>query len=522
MSNEKQDDEAIRDIDSLSDEDALDVVGRLIDNGLDTGSPKATTYAFEMLEALEGRDLSPAKEALIHYFRANAWENRRHENNKKHSWEWEEPNLENQVLELRRASRHPGFGDLDEIRRCQILTNLANCLSSVGRAIEAIEYWDAAISIQSTFAMALGNRGYGLIAYANALYDPGHSSVMRLAASDAFTAASSETALYESQANEPLRERFAELGREVIEGINSEDARRILDGTQFSVGTSDAERAYRNWVLDNKLFINPLNDLGSRTVAAQDVLTLPSLVQAPDTKASPVPPPIYGLFNQLKQEFASARYLYFEGRHANDPHFSDKDVLLYNTLDYPSYGLAIEKVRMAYRVAYSLFDKVSFLLNHYFNVGWRDDQVTFRKLWYRHHKNKKSLREMFVDRPNWALRGLFWLAKDLHEPEFKKVTEPDAEALADIRNHLEHKYLQIHESWVADIEPQGDNNNALSRQLTRAEFEAKALRVLKLSRASLIYVATAIHCEENLRHEGGSGATKVGLPLGAWEDAWKV
>ncbi|MDX5595492.1 LA2681 family HEPN domain-containing protein [Pseudovibrio sp. SPO723] len=40
-------------------------------------------------------------------------------------------------------------------------------------------------------------------------------------------------------------------------------------------------------------------------------------------------------------------------------HFSDKDVALYNTLDYPSYALAVEKARLAYRMEYSLFDKIA-------------------------------------------------------------------------------------------------------------------------------------------------------------------
>lgn len=48
--------------------------------------------------------------------------------------------------------------------------------------------------------------------------------------------------------------------------------------------------------MKNGLFINPLNDLGGRSIAAQDVLTLPS-ISAP---ISVLPPPFFVFFNQLK------------------------------------------------------------------------------------------------------------------------------------------------------------------------------------------------------------------------------
>src|SRR5207245_1998729 len=92
-------------------------------------------------------------------------------------------------------------------------------------------------------------------------------------------------------------------------------------------------------------------------------------------------PPVIGFFNQIKQEFVSARYLYYEGLRSKGPHFSDRDVLLYNTLDYPVYSLATEKLRAAFRLAYSLFDKISFFLNHYLQLGHNPNKVSFRGVW---------------------------------------------------------------------------------------------------------------------------------------------
>jgi LA2681-like HEPN len=119
---------------------------------------------------------------------------------------------------------------------------------------------------------------------------------------------------------------------------------------------------------------------------------------------------------------------------------------------------------------------------------------------------------------NWPLRGLFWLSKDLFEEDFQAVTEPDAAALNDIRNHLEHKYLQLH-----DLMGMGARQpDTLAYRLSRENFTAKTLRILKLARAALIHLSLSVHREERLRARAGNqqGLT-VPLRLDVLEDDWK-
>ena len=82
------------------------------------------------------------------------------------SWAWEHPEHENQILALSRAVTHPGFAELDIIRRCQILTNKANKLNMMGRFVDAIEGWDAALQIMpkldaSIYTAVSAERTYG-------------------------------------------------------------------------------------------------------------------------------------------------------------------------------------------------------------------------------------------------------------------------------------------------------------------------------------------------------------------------
>ncbi|WP_089728874.1 LA2681 family HEPN domain-containing protein [Candidatus Thiosymbion oneisti] len=124
--------------------------------------------------------------------------------------------------------------------------------------------------------------------------------------------------------------------------------------------------------------------------------------------------------------------------------FSDRGVLLYNTLDYPSHSLAVERIKCAFRTSYSLFDKIGQFVNHYWRLGMKRRDVTLRRIWCESLNNERKLRQVFRLYPNWPLRGLFWLSRDLFDefPGFRNHTEPDARDIATVRHRLEHGFLR--------------------------------------------------------------------------------
>lgn len=227
-------------------------------------------------------------------------------------------------------------------------------------------------------------------------------------------------------------------------------------------------------------------------------------------------PTLIAFFNQMKQEFASARWLLFEGIADDAPHFSDKDTKLHDTLDDPGYSLSIEKTKLAFRSAYSLLDKVAFFLNDYLKLGIPLPAVSFRSLWFE-KRDSATLRPVFTTAKNWPLRGLYWLAKDFVEEDFQASTEADASDLASIRNHLEHRYLKVHDRdpiYSSPFPSVYDDRLALS--VERHELEARALRILKLARAALIHLCLAMHREEHIRAKDDKGFT-VPMTLPAWK-----
>ena len=426
--------------------------------------------------------------------------------------------MEKQILYLRRALTSPGFETLEARRRCEILTNLGNLLSTLGRFVEARATWTQALVVDPCFWMARGNRGSGLFSYAKTLYDEGHKAVFCLIAYRELTQAIDDVQRYPELGHAAVQEHFLTRRAMIKRGIVPADVEKHYQPHGHALGKSRAEQSYRQWCLRNILFLNPLNDADPRSIAANDVLTLPDL-----TTDLGEPPVLIGFFNQLKQEYVTARWHLYAATTEDGLHFSDREVVLVNTLDYPSYGLAVETMKLAFRAAYSLFDKIAYFLNAYIKIGLPEKQVNFRNIW--REKDNGPVRALFDTSENWPFRGLYWLSRDLFDKEIHESAEPEARELYVMRNHLEHKYLKVHEMLLRASEAEEAHDDlfvdTLAYSISRRDLEKKTLRLLQLSRAALIYLALGMHQEERQRKKRRGPGLVAPMFLPTLEDDWK-
>jgi tetratricopeptide (TPR) repeat protein len=479
------------DFTQLSDDDALAAFGKLIDSSFDAGDLSTLRDAQSIAKVIATRELRPDLAALLCYFEGNLWASIRVLKRESDLWKWDQPETREEIIAFRRAITHPGYARLQPTSRCQIATNLGNLLSTVGRFVEALAYYDRALAENPSFGMALGNKGQCLLGYARALYDSGHRPIF----------AGSAEPLLRRACGLPLepgaREAFSRL-RETAEtaaaGHTEEHLKYLRD---FPIGDAQ-EKAYRSWALQERLFLHPVNDVGPYEIAARDVLHLPTVVLPTATGSA-----FHGFYNQLKQEFVAARALLFEGLTQGETCFVDRDVRLLDTLDGAQFGFAIEKAKMAFRLSYSVLDKVAVFLAHYFNLSVPLHSVNFRKIWYVDGKQERGLRPEFDDRQNWPLRGLFWLAKDLHETdeEFHSALEPSAREIAKLRNQLEHQYAKVVSDPVDPASPNAGEMfpDPIAYRIGRKDLDGKALTILKMARAALIYLSLAVHENERLK-----------------------
>ncbi|MNW37786.1 hypothetical protein D3C74_148380 [compost metagenome] len=504
---------------NMDNDAVLFVIGVLIDLSCDYNNRAGLQRAYEFIKELRLRELTSTQRAILDYFEANYWDGVRYFNLEHNSWEWTLVEVEKQLICLRRAAQViEEEGDLPGKLICQVYTNLANLLSHVGRYVEASFYWRKALDRNENFQMAIGNYGYGLFNYARVLYDDGHQSLFLHQAYRKLTT-SLEYAL-DGNADQA----FLKCSYE-IERITGKDfLKEEIDLTSYSMGDDEAEVNYRSWCLKNSLFLNPLNDLGEYSIANKDILTCPSIRIRDNAESEG--PVYHGFYNALKQEYVYARWLVYEGLNISkgSTHLSDKDVFLYNTLDYPVYGFSIQQMATAYRIAYSLFDKIAYFLNDYLELEIPQNKVNFRTLWFKKLQQKLGLREELICRKNWSLRGLYWLSLDLYykDLEFREAIDPNSRDMSDMRNHLEHKYVKVHEYFVkrSTASYHDPFEDTLAYSVSRDQFESMAMNILRLARSALIYLSLGIN-EEEMQKNRDSSEPVMPLFLDEYDDEWK-
>lgn len=339
MSNEEFSIDSLLELSSLENLDpaeAIDALGTWIEAAGDAQHADVLRHLAVLAGTIETDRASESNLTLLDYYLANLWGSLKymagpHQGG---SWDWEQPEAEQEIIHLRRAIGSAADSQLPDIRRCQFYTNLGNAFSTIGRFAEAIQEWSLALAIEPQFGMARGNRAICLWRYAREIYDPNHAVLL-------VREAWRDLDIEALNGLEPGAAEYFQATRQEIEvGVAQELLQQGFDLNQeVSHGDTEDEQDYRQWCLKHCLFLNPLNDLGPLAIANQDVLTAPPIVVSVGEG-----PKYHDFFNQLKQEYCSARWTVYEALSASSSHFSDRDVLLYDTLDYPSYGLSTERL----------------------------------------------------------------------------------------------------------------------------------------------------------------------------------
>lgn len=233
-------------------------------------------------------------------------------------------------------------------------------------------------------------------------------------------------------------------------------------------------------------------------------------------------PLFHGLFNQIKQEYCSARFLLFEGIYNKSIHYSDTNVYLVDTFDFPVYNLNIEKIKSSYRSIYSIFDRIAYFLNKYFDLGIMDNKISFNRIWSRDTRILKKTYEpgkiFKIKDDNYLLRGLYWIKKDLYDKTdsgYKGVINPSLNRTYKIRNTMEHKYLKIIDEKFTNINEADDS--LVSMVITLQEFEELSIDLLKIVHEAIILLTQVVYVEE--MKNSNEPSFEVTLP--EFRDEWK-
>ena len=365
--------------------------------------------------------------------------------------------------------------------------------------------------------MAIGNLGTEIFDYACFDYTDNKESLYKYAYQLLDTALTYEDSIVHPNAKAFYQSKIDILDE--IDNFNPYDTeynvesilkKDRLDDHNFTNNITNED--YWDWVAENSLALNTINDIDYMTKNNQDTLHLPNILTSINDHSS-----FYGIFNQIKQEYCSARYILYEGMYNNKNHFSDENVYLVNTIDYPKYGLNIERVKAAYRSAYALFDRIGYFLNKYFKLGLKDREVSFKRIW---QSANNEIYEVFKN--NIALKGMYWTYKDL----FAKTKSKNLDCIDKklrrtytIRNIMEHRYLKVLDSNFID-QATSDYDN-LSYTITSDELNELGINLIRICRELIILLCFTVNINENNINKDEKDKFVI-MALREFSDEWKI
>jgi len=430
-------------------------------------------------------------------------------------------NVEKQIYHFRKSIELIESKELDEERfspyikglKLALYTNYANSLENIGRKISAIDYYKKALIINPSFGMAIGNIGIAFYHYGALVYDKTHRDYFHHFAYEYLNLAITSGTGIHQQAKEEFKNRLNSYDKDYVQNFLSNP----LEIPQFTYDEPD-ELAYRKWALKNKLFLNPLNDLHVEELCfASDVLQLPNMIVKIDAK------PIYhGMFNQLKQEFIFTRYQYYQSlQYPDEPHFADKDTYLISTADYPQYSIRIERMKTAFRVLYSLLDKIAFFINAYFKLGIKERDVSYRSIWLTEKPGDKGYKYKNTLNPseNYPLNAICWICKDFFDALYESPN-PAAKRVSDLRNALEHKYVKVFsDTFITRTNGEIDD---LAEYVSESELQIITMQLLKDIREALINLSLAVYITEQKNNTSYEGDYIPKIRMMGYDDEWKI
>lgn len=428
--------------------------------------------------------------------------------------------LSRQALEaVGRSIEHITFEDKLEYAHFSsfhnsLIVNYSNLLYETGRLIKSIEKLTE-ISHRK-FAMGLGNLGLKLIYYAQLDYDKGHSHLINQKAyqflEKSLTTYPTDPNLYQESREDFLSQKEYLLNFYGPDFLNHTHNFEKLD-------MEEPEKEYREWCVKNKLCLNSLNEISDEIDIAYDPIHLPSILRQTDEG---IDYSFHGLMNQIKQEYASARYFIFEGLEKGETHFSDKHVTMINTLDYPIYGLGIEKVKAGYRAIYSIFDRIAYFINKYFKLELDINRITYKKIW----KNKETNKLYKIMKENYPLIGLYWLFKDISntkiDDKINHYLDPVISEISNIRNAMEHRYLKILNIYGEIIhDTQETETGSYEIKIGYSKFKYLTLNLIKYAKEAIFLLIMSIYVEEKKILGTCNDKNIPRVPVDNYEDNWK-
>ena len=391
--------------------------------------------------------------------------------------------------------------EIDAGLRAQLWVHYGNCLSGLGRCVEAISAYDEALRVDPEHPMAKGNQGVELFHFAHIAGHPilavdAHRMVGEALASD----------LLETCGGPVARASFERTERRIAAFLDRCNLAPTVAQNNRASFASEYQESYVEFCARHQLFLNFCLRCRRCERYCRDSLGF-SLITDIGDETSFIR--LSRVMNEIKERFAFARLLLFQSAQpALDTVPIDELTSYVDNLDYAVHGCRVASVKRAFEGAYDILDKIAHFINDYLSLGIKaGSQLTFttnRQLW--RQGKERTMRPELLQLENWSLYDLYDLARDLDLASDHSECNGYSASLRRLRNALTHEYLVLH---VEGISWETKADQARLHADYRVFFD-QTIALLQLVRAAIIYLIGFVGQEERKKHQKMTG---IVLPM---------
>lgn len=250
---------------------------------------------------------------------------------------------------------------------------------------------------------------------------------------------------------------------------------------------------YEEFVERNRLSLSPTIEGLDNSILKWDSLIIESIIE-PTDKGFGVPP-IFAMFNSMKADFLTARWLSYMALEKETPDSG----LYYDTLDYANYGMESSLLQLAQRSCLDILDKIAIATTEYLNLPGDVRSISFSNRWYvSTSKNDTQLEwqeaiGLQIRNRNYALMALSELSEDLNLEGILKFKKS-------LRNASTHRFVILHEMGDS-----GDRKSKFIEHFNQNMFKDELITTLQVVRSALFYFIELVNMNELQKKRGSDG-----------------
>ena len=388
--------------------------------------------------------------------------------------------------------------------RLQALTDCGNSLDNVGRYLDALDCYERALKLDSSFGMAAGNRGMTFLKVAP-LMGPHESHVLLEAATDLDIALSDQDRVLRCGGQSAL-ETFNRLRTGLLV---TEDSHHSAAEPKPQLGDP-----HLDWCLRNQLFLHISPDCIRAGTETLDAVTFKSIsLSLNEGEVLDRAGEFLDAFNTIKQDYIVARYLVWLAAVEDSPIQRQAAAITRRTSFWDSLNYAYWGVRpgigiQALKVTLDTLDTIAAFVHLYLGSGRGVREIDFRTLPYANRSSKKKLAPSLAEalKPPEQNRGLAAL--------FDLSAELDEQSASPLKRLIQRRHAATHRFFSVHVEGTPDSSDWIER-LSWPELLEESLGSLRITRRAILYLAQMIHIHEEATDvSDSSGTLTMPLPFG--------